>query len=164
MSDVFKYFGALSVIVCAFLISRSYSLYLKRGVRECECFLSLLQRIEGAIRCFLSPVGEIFSGFECSEGSVMEFVNDVRSGKTVKDAFSEREATLAVGKEGKKILSELFSELGRGYKDGTVALISAARSEMEKYTLSAGEEEKKNSKLVAALLLGGAVGALLLFL
>ncbi len=164
MSGALRYVGAICIVVCAFLLSRSYSSYMKRRVSECECFLLLISHAEKMIRCFLSPITDIFSGFECGEESVMAFVCDVRGGKALSDAFAERECDFALGKDGKKILSELFSELGRGYKDGTLTLVASARSELEKYTVREREEGEKNSKLATALLVGGAVGVLLLFL
>ena len=164
MSGALRYVGAICIVVCAFLLSRSYSSYIKRRVSECECFLLLISHVEKMIRCFLSPVSDIFSKFECNEAKVMSFVCGVRDGKALSDAFAECECELALGKDGKKILSELFSELGRGYKDGTLSLVASARSELEKYTAREREEGEKNLKLATALLVGGAVGVVLLFL
>ena len=148
----------------AFFLSRSYTAYLKRRVREGECFLSLTERIESMISCYLSPIKDIFSGFECEESAVMDFVRRVRDGARLRDAYFEAEGGLAVGREGKKILAELFSTLGCGYKDGSVGLVASARAEFEKYLGGEREECEKNSRLAAALLLGGALGILLLLI
>lgn len=164
MSVFLKYFGAVCITACALITSRSYTRYIKRRVGECECFCRLAERIESMIKCYLSPVGDIFSGFECGERAVMDFVTEVRRGVPLKEAYIAAEKKLSVAAEAKRILSELFSTLGHGYKDGVLKLVSEAREELEKHLASEREEGEKNSKLALALLFGGAVGILLLFI
>ena len=106
----------------------------------------------------------MFESFQCDVESVLPFVLEVRSGSSPKAAFEKHEGELAIGKEGKRILNNLFSALGTGYKDGTLSHIRSARDELERYTAGEKEEAEKNSKLITALLVGGAVGVLLLFL
>ncbi|MBO5907932.1 MAG: stage III sporulation protein AB [Clostridia bacterium] len=164
MMDFLRYVGAILVLVFAFFISRSYVSYLKRRVRECEDFCRLAEKIESMIRCYLSPIKEIFSGFECSEGVVRDFVKAVSEGATPREAYLSKEGELAIGKEGKKILSGLFSSLGHGYRDGSLELVRGARAELEKYTAKEREEGEKNSRLASALAIGGALGVVLLFI
>lgn len=164
MIGVLKYVGAAAVLGCAYLAARRYRKFLLRRVEECESFLKLIEHIKGEISCFLSPVGEVLSNY-CDEAlSEVGLLTGTAQGMSLYDAYKGCEGKLSVGDEAREILERLFSELGKKYKNETVAALGRAEETLSAYTARVKDRMRDDMKLAAALIFGGAMGLLLLLL
>ena len=162
MSWLFRYTGAVLMMICATVIAFGYKRYVARAERERDGFSELIDYMRIRIDCYLSTVGEMFSDFRCD--AIEPFLTRVRNGERVEAAFGLSRRVFAIGKEGADILERLFSLLGREYKSGVISSIDSSRAAFLEYSAKAREEEKKNVRLVCALLLGGVLGVVILLI
>ena len=164
MSFALKIIGGACVLIAAAAMARLYDAFSKRRLSECESFISLLEHIRSEISCFLSPKERIFRGYEDENLERVGFLPLVREGEDMGDAFDKISQRLLVGKSGLDILASFFSGLGRGYKDGAMALGERCIAEFRKYYESLKDESEKNVKLFRTVIIGLGLGILILLL
>ena len=146
------------------LVLRAYKAYLGRRKEECEGFGQIIDAVRDGVDYFLSPIGRIIERFESGESMTAKFAENVKSGDSPEKAFDKIKEKLAIGREGREILGKFFASVGRGYKDGAVKIADACRKKFTEYTEKTAEEDEKSAKLTTALVIGGALGLILLFI
>ena len=161
---IFKLFGAALLLGFSLLVLRAYKAYLGRRKEECEGFGQIIDAVRDGVDYFLSPIGKIIERFESGESMTAKFAENVKSGDSPEKAFDKIKEKLAIGREGKEILGKFFASVGRGYKDGAVKIADACRKKFTEYTEKTAEEDEKSAKLTTALVIGGALGLILLFI
>lgn len=152
--------GAGVLLFVAFYISREYSLYIDRRLREYEALCAMLShaREQGGKR---RPAPADFAD-ECLERCGI--LSALREGKDLFTSFSEGCGGLSLSKEAKERISAMLSDL----RSKTAAEAQKMLGEIEEALRSelAGESEQadKNRRIVRALLIGGAlaVGVMLI--
>lgn len=146
--------GAGVLLLAAFYISREYSLYLDRRLREYEALCALLSHERERGNCKGKSALADFVD-ECLEKSGI--LSALREGKDLFASFSEGCGGLSLSKEAKGRISEKLRDLrGKATADAHKMLgeIEAAlRSELA----SESELAEKNRHIVRALLIGGAL-------
>lgn len=162
MNEVFRYTGAVLILFSAVLLALFYKRYVERGIRERESFLSLIDCLRVRIDCYLSTLVEVFKDFK--DEAIEPFLRRVREGESPESAFAGTHTLFAIGKGGIEILSRLFGMIGREYKAGVIASVDTARAAFTEYSAKQLEEGKKSVKLICALLLGGALGLVILLI
>ncbi|MBQ2875601.1 MAG: hypothetical protein IJE25_01185 [Clostridia bacterium] len=161
---IFKLFGAALLLGFSLLVLRAYKAYLGRRKEECEGFGQIIDAVRDGVDYFLSPIGRIIERFESGESMTAKFAENVKSGDSPEKAFDKIKEKLAIGREGREILGKFFASVGRGYKDGAVKIADACRKKFTEYTEKTAEEDEKSAKLTTALVIGGALGLILLFI
>jgi hypothetical protein len=161
---IFKLFGAALLLGFSLLIIRAYKAYLERRREECKGFGQIIDAVRDGVDYFLSPIGKILERFESGETLAAKFAKDVKSGESPEKAFEKIREKLAIGREGREILGKFFASVGRGYKDGAIKIAEACRKKFTEYTEKSALEDEKSKKLTAALVIGGALGLILLFI
>ena len=161
---IFKLFGAALLLGFSLLVLRAYKAYLGRRKEECEGFGQIIDAVRDGVDYFLSPIGRIIERFESGESMTAKFAENVKSGDSPEKAFDKIKEKLAIGREGREILGKFFASVGRGYKDGAVKIADACRKKFTEYTENTAEEDEKSAKLTTALVIGGALGLILLFI
>ena len=161
---IFKVFGAALLLGFSLLVLRAYKAYLGRRKEECEGFGQIIDAVRDGVDYFLSPIGRIIERFESGESMTAKFAENVKSGDSPEKAFDKIKEKLAIGREGREILGKFFASVGRGYKDGAVKIADACRKKFTEYTEKTAEEDEKSAKLTTAVVIGGALGLILLFI
>jgi len=157
-----RWCGAALLLICALICGREYSAYIDRRVREGEGYLSLLSYIEKMIDSYLTPLSEIFSGFECEALEKSGFLPSVRSGKTASEVLAEQNALIP--ENMRSLLLDYFDGFGKGYKDSELGRTRKAKAELDKMLGAERENLEKSARVTKALLLGGAVGIAILII
>ncbi len=162
MNWILRYTGAVLTVISAYAVTVSYKKYVQRAERESESFLSLMDYLRIRIDCYLSTVAEVLSDFK--DDAIEPFLAKVREGNSAARAFALTQRSLAIGKEGREILSRLFSLVCGEYKTGVISAIDSSREAFSAYMQKANEEGRKNVRLVSALILGAVLGAVILLI
>lgn len=162
MSDFLRILGGALLLLCALLVGREYSAYAGRRIAEHQGFIALISHSEGMIGRFLSSGDELWRGFDNEALERVGFLPLIKDGKDADSAFSTVKGRLSLGDEAKKKVEEFFKDFGSGYKDQEIARISALRAELETSLKSETAELEKNSRVLNALLVGGALGLIIL--
>ncbi|MBP3402177.1 MAG: hypothetical protein J6K85_03855 [Clostridia bacterium] len=157
-----RWCGAALLLICALICGREYSAYIGRRVREGEGYLSLLSCIEKMIDSYLTPLSDIFSGFECEALEKSGFLPSVRSGRSASEALGEKSALIP--ENMRSLLSDYFDGFGKGYKNSELGRTREARVALEKMLDAEKENLEKSVRVTKALLLGGAVGIAILII
>lgn len=163
VGEIVRFFGACALLLSSLAVIRSYKAYIARRGREIDALCRVIDRIYDMVDLFLSPVKRIFSGFDCEDENTNELIRDIESGATPEAAYAKIEGRLAVGKEGKEILKRLFSDLGKGYKEGALSLVEGCRRRFSEYRDTSLAEDERSVKVVSALIVGCCLGVILLF-
>ena len=155
----------LSLIPFAFwLIGRAYAEYVIHRIEENEAFVGLLVYMRGRISCFLSPCGELLSGFCSPALRRVGFLDPIPEGETLEEAYRVREKRLSVGREVRGVLSSFFSDFGHGYREDMLRRIDQAEKELREIAEREDGEMKKSLKLTRSILLLFAVGIVILLI
>ena len=164
MGFIIKCLGSAAVLAFALALLRGYKAYLAKRREECDGFLAVIEAVRDGVNYFLSPLGRIFERFCDGKTTLSKISERIRDGESPKDAFEKEKRGLHIGECGKEILSNFFSALGRGYKDGVVALSEACRAKFEEYSENCRQEDEKSARLAATLAFGGALALIILFI
>ena len=164
LGAVFKIFGAAVVLGFALLTIMGYRSFLNKRSEERESFRRMLSAFRDGVDCFLLPIGKILEGMKADVGAIAELRRLIKNGDTPASAFDKIRDKLYMGNEGKEILKGFFSELGRGYKNGVVTLCESAQRRFDESCNKSDGDDEKNAKLYATLIIGGALGIVILFI
>lgn len=164
MGFLIKSFGAAATLMFAFALLRGYKSYLEKRKKEREGFISLFEAVRDDIDCFLSPLSKIFERFTSGESTLSRISLRIKNGESPKFAYNAEKDGLHVGDVGKEILAAFFSSLGKGYREGAVAMSESCRKRFLEYSEISDVEDEKNAKLAGALTVGAALGIIILFI
>lgn len=164
MSFLIKIFGAVATLLFALMLLRGYKYFLKKRKEERDEFLVLFDAVRDGVGCFLSPLSSIFSRFCEGDSTLARISRRIKDGESPKSAYNAEERGFHIGEAGREILSSFFSSLGRGYKDGEVAMCQSVGKRFFEYSESADKEDEKSARLAGALTVGAALGIIILFI
>ena len=159
-----KCIGALFVLVGALVISGAYSRYYTKSVEECKQLLSFIREIREDISSFLLPqskLGKRASRYPCDGNP---FFSALARGQTLADAYEESADRMNVPEGFKRVLSELFSRLGRSYASEEAARIDSAVASLQQELNELEERAIKDVKCARTVILAVALGAVILLL
>ena len=164
MNVYFRWGGGAVLLVAAALVGREYTAYTERRISECEGFLSLLSHIEGKISKYLSFGDGLWRDFSDAELERVGFLPALREGLTASEAFSRCNARLSLGDDVRERLGAFFEDFGKEYMEGELKRLRLFREELAKIHAAECVELRKNAKVVRTLLIGAALGALILLI
>ena len=155
--------GAL--LGCAsLLLLKCYSSYVAARRDECLGFLSLLRELERGMSLYLDAPRLAVTRHKSDALERLGFLERLRDGATLAEAFMSVEGSLAMPPEAKRILTEYFSRLGGGYLDGELRALSRAISELEPIAKKESDDAVKRIKVAGVLIFSVTAGALILLL
>ena len=161
MTEFIPYIGALLLMSGAYLVGREYSEYVKRRIGETEGIILLAEHIRSMIDKFLSFGEELYSDFHNSALDRSGFLAELRSG--IPDAdLNKLVDKLSVSVEVREVIIELFLGLGQDYREGELKRIEMLKEKLVSLHKKESLELEKSLKLTRALLLGGALVAVIL--
>ena len=162
MNWIFRYTGALFIMICVFFINRGYREYLERGAKVRAGFIELINRLRHKIDCYMSTVPEAIEDFVCLP--IEELLSSVRDGEQIGAAFARMKNKFRIGREGEEILDRFFSDVTVGYKDTVVSAAVLARERLVEYDEKMRAEDEKSAKITASLLFGLGLGTVILLI
>ncbi len=151
--------GAGILLLAAFFISREYSGYLDRRLREYEALCAMLSHAKEGGR---------------GRGRWADFADDclercgilsaLRAGKDLFTAFTEGCGGLSLSKEARDRLSERLSDLRSATAAEAQKILGEIEEALRAELATESEQADKNRRIVRALLIGGAlaVGVMLI--
>ena len=153
-----KYFGLIMILASAFIISREYEKNQKKRLFLLSEFIRFCEHIRLKISCFLAPKTDWLSDFQTDSAELLSFLSLARQAP-LDTSFREVENVLFV--DEKRELTRLFSSIGKGYRDGELALLDDVIEKLRAIYGGALSEIDKNVKtvrvLVSAISLGIAI-------
>lgn len=164
MSYYIRLLGGGLLLILSLFVSRGYSAYKDRRIAEAEGFIGLIAHIEGKISGFLSHGASLWQGFSDASLEQIGFLQKLKEGVTLSEAFSLTKAGLSLDCGTRERLREYFNTFGRGYREDELRRASCCREALEADLKKAKEELEKNVKAVRVLLLGGSLGIIILLL
>lgn len=164
MGIYLKWAGAGVILLCALMVGRDYTAYVRERLSQYRGFVALLSHIEGMISRFLTPQDGLWHSFSDDALEKCGFLPALRSGKGLSEAFIGCVDGLSLSDLTKQRLSDFFSGFGRDYMDGEIARVGELRSELESGLKKEESELEKSLKITNALLLAGAVGLVILII
>ena len=164
MRETLKLFGFSFLLLLALLIGKAYSGYCKKRVRSLESLSLLLLRLEEGVSLFLSTPSSFFQDYEDEYLTEVGFLELVRSGENMANAFRKTARRMALDRQTEERLSLFFSDYGKSYKDGELRRISIFQRELEEVLKRETEEERGRVKLAYTLLFSAALGIIILLI
>ena len=154
--------GTALIMIAALLICHGYELYLNKRLEEYCGLILLISHVEEEISLFLSYGSRLWSGFHNDALEKCGLLSLLREGHSISSAFSESMRRMSLSKTAAEELSKEFDRLGKGYKDSELRLLSSIRERLSLELESERCETEKNLKVLKALLLGGALVAVVM--
>jgi hypothetical protein len=164
MKETLRLFGFAALILCALLVGRAYSAYLKRRINTLESLSAMLSELKEGVALFLSTPENFFKDYEDKLLWSSGFLPSVRAGENMADAFLRSDLGAALDERTKKRLLRFFSDFGRTDRNREVERIDAVRSELEDRLKAEREEEPSRVKLAYTLLFAASIGAVILLI
>lgn len=154
---------AVAVLCAALVVRRAYVAFIGRALAECRGFIAYLEHIRQRIGCYLERGDSLSDGFSSPALCRCGFLCDeLRSDP--RRAYAEAEGRLALGEEGRRILSDFFRSLGAGYLDGQMGAIALTLERLREVEKKESEELEKRTRVAGAVCICAALGLLLLLL
>ncbi len=156
------YIAILPICISALLFCREYISYMDKRLSECEAFLLFVRHIRTEVACFMKPPAQLCEGFDSETLSRLGFKEALSSGKGLAEAYSECEPSLALAKEERLVLRELFSYFGSGYLDESVRLLDTSESRLSEAYAELRGECPRRKKLAISLSACAVLGFIIL--
>ena len=154
--------GAAIISIGALLVSKEYEKHMKKRLEEYSGLVALLSYAEGQISQFLAYGSELWSGFENSALEKCGMLEALREGKSLYEAFELCSPKTSLPSSVAKEIYRELSSLGRGYLDSELALLRGIRERLSVLLDEESVQAEKNVKIARALLLGGALCAVIM--
>ncbi len=159
-----QYIGQISVMLAFLLLSREYTKYMKKRVRECEELLSFIAHLRTELGCYLSPVREAALSFDSPILNAVGFSDAVKNTENLYLAYQKIKKRLSISEEESKPLEALFSSLGKGYLEDEIKLICVCEEKVQKNVEEITRQAPKNIKLISTLSVTAAIGFFILII
>ena len=150
--------GAVLLVFAALLLSFGYKSFAREGVRQAQAFLELLSGLKRHISLSGAPIDRFVSEGKNRVLSELGFYREYSTRGSLYGAFSAVSSRLAVPKEIKGLLSELFSEMGRGELEAEVRRIEAGEAELKEMISGYKKDAEHSVRIVSVMLVAGALG------
>ena len=156
------YFGAIAVILGVYMIWREYSAYLDRELLSCRAFLHALTDYREKMKCYMYVPSSWAEGYSDENLSACGFLDMLKSGVDLPEAYRKARESLCVTDEVDKILTSCFGRLGEGYLDTELETLEIAIGKLSRAEGLMAENLSKRRKATGAVLGACALGAVIL--
>jgi hypothetical protein len=164
MNTFLRLGGAALVAIGALFVSKEYEKYLVKRGDEYRGLLALLSHAEGQISKFLAYGSALWRNFDDESLERCGLLPELRDGKGLSEAFEVCAPKMSLPRAVVKEISKSLSSLGNDYLEGELSALREIRERLTELLKNEEEQREKNIKVVRALLLGGALCAIILAL
>ncbi len=161
MTEILKTAGAVLALICALMLSREYEKFERGRVRLAEGFLLLLRDMRSKVDRFLTPESGMLCDFENDALAECGYLASAEE-LGISDAFFKESDRLSLPEDVKKLLSGIFRDFGREYREGALKILDGGIRELEKLIASMKGEKERSVKLVRTVSVAAALGAVIL--
>ena len=163
MSEILKFFGIGLMLLSAVIFSKEYEKHLDMRQGIAEGFLSLLLHVRRQIDCYLTPASRLADGFSCAPLEKCGFLKEAKE-KGVGPAYSSMKDSPLLYESAKAVLTPLFLNFGKEYKENTVKQIDGAVASLKDILQKEKEESERSLKVARTLAVSAALGAAILII
>ena len=156
------YFGAVAVILAAYMTWRVYSESLFGELDLCKRLLAAITDYRDKVKCYMDTPQRWAAEYSDDELRRCGFLSHLAGGGDFKSAYSRLKTDMTVSDEVDSVLTECFERSGEGYLDTEIEILNLAigKLEVEERRLSEAFSGKK--KAVGAMLGAIASGIVIL--
>lgn len=156
------YFGAVAVILAAYMTWRMYSEALFCELDLCKRLLSALTDYRDKVKCYMDTPKKWAAEYSDDKLSHCGFLPHLAGGGDFKSAYSRLKTSMTVSDGVDSALSECFGRLGEGYLDTELEILNAAIGKLEIEEKRMTEAFCGKKKAVGAMLGAVASGIVIL--
>ena len=156
------YFGAVAVILAAYMTWRVYSESLSGELDLCKRLLAAITDYRDKVKCYMDIPKKWAAEYYDDKLSRCGFLPHLAGGGDFESAYSRLKTSMTVSDEMDSVLTECFERSGEGYLDTEIEILNLAigKLEVEERRLSEAFSGKK--KAVGAMLGAIASGIVIL--
>ena len=156
------YLGAVSVLMAAFYVWKSYVSYLEGEHKTCLVFLTALTDLRERMRCYLDSPRRWAQDYSDPLLDEYGFLHRVREGGDVSAAYREVRDELLLPKTVDALLDGFFLRLGEGYIDAELEAISLTIDKLKSAIEGEALELTRRRRVAGALIGACASGIVIL--
>lgn len=152
-------FGALTVVICFFLLGRKATEKERISVKQLDGIIKLIEHIKACVSASLLPLPDIYAAYKCEEKEMAGFLETLKT-----EGFGKAAETLELPLSARTHITSLAATLGRLDGDTqrekleqTLVILTRVREEYKQ------ETERKSKSVQAMFSLAGALAAILMF-
>ena len=159
---IFSIIGACTISLSAMVYFKEINAYKRRGVKQSEAFIELIEYIKNQVECFLLPVDKILEA--CDKGLLSRcgFNADSRSPLSISEIIDCSD--LYVDTEVAELMKKFANEFGSVYKDEQIRLCNHCISELRCYVNKAQAKYTNDRKMYLGLSVCFAVSLILMLI
>ena len=124
--------GIIFILSASFFIGLILEKDAKRGSDQLSSFIGFLKVLRTRLECYLASPERVAADFHDSFLERIGFLDSLRRGKSLKDAYLSVRGSLSIPTDADKILSDLFSSFGKGYLASEIRAEDLAISALSK--------------------------------
>lgn len=146
------YIGAIGLIFSAYMMWREYASYLDKELLSCRAFLGALLDYREKMKCYMEVPGGWAEGYADDLLASCGFLDMLKSGAELPEAYSKAREKLCVADEIDKILTSCFARLGEGYLDTELETLELTIDKLTRQEGVMAENLSKRRKATGAVL------------
>lgn len=158
------YFGAIAIIIGAYMIWREYASYLDGELLSCRAFLRALTDYREKMKCYMDVPSSWAEGYFDEYLTKCGFLDMVKSGVDFAEAYRLSRENISVTDSVDEILVSCFARLGEGYLDTELETVEIAIGKLMREDERLSENLLKRRKATGALLGACALGIVILII
>ena len=158
------YFGAILVLLGAYMIWKEYAVFLDKDLSWCRAFLAALSDYREKVKCYMDTPAMWAEGYKDELLCGCGFLDGIVGGATFSEAYKEVRNSVLLTDNVDAILTSCFERLGEGYLDTELEILESAIYKLSKEEASLGESLAKRRKAVGAVVGAFAVGMIILII
>ena len=156
------YFGAVAVILGAYMIWREYAFYLDGELLSCRSFLRALVDYREKIKCYMELPSDWVQGYRDEYLAECGFFDKIRSGVNFGEAYATSKDLILITDGVDDALTSCFDRLGDGYLDTELEALGIAIDKLTREEERLVENLSKRRKATGAVLGACALGIVIL--
>ncbi len=164
MSLYLKWGGIGMLMIGALLVSREYEKYLDKRLGEYRGLVAMISHAESEIAKSLAHGEGLWRTFHDDALERCGLLTLLREGESLQTAFEKSKTKMSLTADAKEKISVLFSGLGKGYVESELKTINNIKESLTDRLKNEEESAEKNLKIARALLLGGALCAVIMII
>lgn len=156
--------GIVFLLAFAFFAWKEYVSYLNKGGTELHEFILFLGNMKEKMTCYLEAPSEWVGDFSAPGLEATGFLQKIRDGMGLGEAYSSCSDFLCIDKEARSVLDDLFARLGGGYLDTELGMINSSIDKLSKIEETTKKERENKVRATGAMIGAVAAGAVILIL
>lgn len=160
--NIFSIIGACLISLSAMAYFKEINTYKRRGLKQSEAFIELIEYIKNQVECFLLPIDKILEA--CDKGLLAKcgFTTDSKSPLSISEIIDYSD--LYVDTEVAGLMKKFANEFGSVYKDEQIRLCNYCISELKSYVNKAQGRYANDRRMYLGLSLCFAVSLIMMLI